>query len=122
MSTWREDLGTSNEAISLMQSIFANVSDAILVIDHEGRIVRANAALEQMTGWTEDELIREKHICELCLGMATCMEETSCTDCFFKRVQMPSFEMKLRTKDGRDYPVAASSARLPEESGGKLVM
>ena len=50
------------------------------------------------------------------------MEETSCTDCFFKRVQMPSFEMKLRTKDGRDYPVAASSARLPELSGGKLVM
>lgn len=122
MSTWREDLGTSYEAISLMQSIFANVSDAILVIDHEGRIVRANAALEKMTGWTEDELIREKHICELCLGMATCMEETSCTDCFFKRVQMPSFEMKLRTKDGRDFPVAASSARLPEESGGKLVL
>ena len=29
MSTWREDLGTSKEAISLMQSIFANVSDAI---------------------------------------------------------------------------------------------
>ncbi|MFF2532849.1 ATP-binding protein [Brevibacillus sp. NPDC058079] len=115
-------MGASSEVLSLMQSIFANASDAILVIDHEGRIVKANAALEQMTGWTEEELIRDKHICELCLGMATCMEETSCTDCFFKRVQMPSFEMRLRTKSGVDYPVAASSARLADESQGKLVM
>jgi two-component system sensor histidine kinase NreB len=54
--------------------------------------------------------------------MATCLEETSCADCFFKTVQMPSFEMRLRTKNGGEYPVAASSARLPEESNGKLVM
>lgn len=122
MNTWREELGTSREMISLMQSIFANVSDAILVVDHGGLIVKGNAALEQMTGWTEAELVGCKHICELCLGMATCLEETSCADCFFKQVQMPSFEMRLKTKDGREHPVAASSARLPDESQGKLVL
>lgn len=33
MSTRREGLETSSETISLMQSIFAHVSDAILVVD-----------------------------------------------------------------------------------------
>lgn len=122
MSTLWEEPGQASEAVSLMESIFANVSDAILVVDEAGVIVRANAALERMTGWTTEELIGKKHICELCLGMATCMEDSTCADCFFKQVQMPSFEMRLRTKDGREYPVAASSARLPEESKNKIVM
>ncbi|WNC15253.1 PAS domain-containing sensor histidine kinase [Brevibacillus brevis] len=122
MSTWREELGTSHEMIPLLQSIFANVSDAILVVDRGGQIVKVNAALEQMTGWTEEELVGRKHICELCLGMATCLEETTCADCFFKQVQLPSFEMRLRTRDGREYPVAASSARLPDDGNGKLVL
>lgn len=85
-------------------------------------IVKVNAALERMTGWKREELIGQRHICELCLGMATCLEDSTCADCFFKQAQMPSFEMRLRTKAGGDYPVAASSARLPEESGGKLVL
>ena len=122
MSTLWEEPGQASEAVSLMESIFANVSDAILVVDEAGVIVRANAALERMTGWTTEELIGKKHICELCLGMATCMEDSTCADCFFKQVQMPSFEMRLRTKDGREYPVAASSARLPEVSKNKIVM
>ncbi|GED71520.1 histidine kinase [Brevibacillus reuszeri] len=122
MGTWKEELGTSNEAISLIQSIFTNVSDAILVIDRDGLIIKVNAALERMTGWTEEELVGTRHICEICRGMATCMEESTCTDCFFKQVQMPSFEMRLRTKEGKEFPVAASSAQLPKESNGKMVM
>lgn len=43
MSTWKEEMGTSSEIISLMQSIFANVSDAILVVDRGGVIVKVNA-------------------------------------------------------------------------------
>ncbi|EST54471.1 histidine kinase [Brevibacillus panacihumi W25] len=112
----------SGEDVFLLESIFANVSDAILVVDDAGWIIAVNTALEQMTGWTKEELIGKKHICELCLGMATCMEDSTCADCFFKQVQMPSFEMRLRTKDGREHPVAASSTQLPVESKGKLVM
>jgi two-component system sensor histidine kinase NreB len=122
MYTWIEELGTSSEAFSLFQSIFANASDAILVVDHDGRIVTANAALERMTGWSRDELVGKRHICEVCVGMATCREESTCSDCFFKQVQITSFEMRLRTKDGREYPVAASSAQLPQGSKGKLVL
>ena len=122
MGTLREERGRAEEAAPLMEAIFANVSDAILVVDPEGLIVMANSAMERMTGWSRHELIGIRHICEICRGIATCQEETTCADCFFTQVQMPSFEMRLRTKDGREYPVAASSARLPAESGSNLVM
>jgi two-component system sensor histidine kinase NreB len=122
MYAWIEELGTSSEAFSLFQSIFANISDAILVIDKDGLIVTANAAMEKMTGWSKEELIGHRHICEVCVGMATCKEDTTCSDCFFKQVQIPSFEMRLRTKDGRQYPVAASSSQLPQGSTAKLVL
>ncbi|CAM5780038.1 MULTISPECIES: PAS domain-containing sensor histidine kinase [Brevibacillus] len=122
MNAWKEERGTSQETVSLLQSIFTNISDAVLVVDHSGMIVTVNAAMERISGWSQDELVGKKHICEVCLGMATCQEESTCTDCFFKRSQMPSFEMRLRTKEGREYPVAASSTRLPEGAPGKMVM
>jgi len=121
MSTLRKEEGTSGEAVTLMESIFSNVSDAILVVDRNGLIVKANAAVEAMTGWSIQELIG-MHICRLCRGMATCREELTCTDCFFTRIRMPSFEMHLVTKEGREFSAAASSTRLPEEQGGALVM
>lgn len=121
MGTLKEERGTTGEA-ALLESIFANVSDAILVVDRDGLIAMANSALERMTGWSQHELIGVRHICEICRGMATCLEEKTCADCFFTQAQMPSFEMRLRTKDGREYPVAASSARLPDDSSNKLVM
>ncbi|USG66252.1 PAS domain-containing sensor histidine kinase [Brevibacillus ruminantium] len=122
MNAWMEEMGASQETDTLLQSIFANISDAVLVVDHSGTIVTVNAAMERMSGWSKEELVGSKHICEICLGMATCQEESTCTDCFFKRTQMPSFEMRVRTKDGREYPVAASSTRLPEGADGKMVM
>ncbi len=120
--------GSSTEKISwsdtetLLESIFTNVSDAIMVIDQSGTIIGANPALEQMSGWSIRDLVGHKHICEICIGMATCSDDATCSECFFKQTQMPSFEMKLRTKEGSEYPVAASSTRLPKETGGAMVM
>lgn len=122
MGTLRGEQTRSGETVPLLESIFANVSDAILVVDRDGFITMANSALERMTGWSRQELIGVRHICEICRGIATCREETTCADCFFTQGQMPSFEMRLRTKDGREYPVAASSARLPEVSSSTQVM
>jgi two-component system sensor histidine kinase NreB len=46
----------------------------------------------------------------------------TCTECFFKQSRMPSFEMRIRTKDGGDYQVAASSTLLLEDSGAPMVL
>jgi two-component system sensor histidine kinase NreB len=112
----------ADETLSLLPSIFATISDAMLVIDENGIIVKVNAALEKMTGWTNEELTGKTHICEICCGIATCTEDLTCTNCFFKQEKMPSFEMRVKTRDGREYPVAASSAQLPPDSKGKIVL
>lgn len=122
MNTWMEEKGRPEGTDTLLQSIFAHISDAVMVVDRNGMIVAVNAAMERMSGWSEDELVGNKHLCEVCVGMATCQEEKSCVDCFFKRNQLPSFEMRLKTKDGREYPVAASSTTLPDAPDGKKVM
>ncbi|MFC4767096.1 PAS domain-containing sensor histidine kinase [Effusibacillus consociatus] len=119
---WLGNLGTTSETPSLLESIFKNVTDAILVIDDQSIVADANPAAETITGWSAQELIGKIHFCDICRGMANCIDEASCVDCFEKKLQVPSFEMRVRTKDGREYPVAASSTRLTDRDGNFLVV
>ncbi|GAX91407.1 PAS domain-containing sensor histidine kinase [Effusibacillus lacus] len=119
---WLGNLGTADKSTSVLESIFTNVTDAILIIDEQGFVAGANPAAERMTGWSAEELIGKIHFCDICRGMANCVEEASCVDCFAKRLSMPSFEMKLKTKDGNEYAVAASSTRLIDQDVKYLVV
>ncbi len=104
------------------ESIFTLVSDAILVIDEQGFVVAANPASVKMIGCSTEELIGKVHFCSICTGMATSREEASCTDCFANKWNVPSFEMKIRTKGGSEYPVAASSTCLLTPSGKQVIV
>lgn len=122
MNGWIAGRQSSEESHMLLESIFANVSDAILIVGHDGRIIGANAALERMSKWTIQELMADKHICDICLGMASCREDLTCAECFFSQMQMPSFEMRVKTKSGQEWPVAASSTRIPYRDKHALVV
>lgn len=111
-----------SETTQFLETIFENMSDAILVLDRDGYVVAANPAIEKMTGYKSDELIGQIHLCQICVGVATCAAEKSCVECFTFRSTAPSFEMKIRTKEGLEVPVAASSTRLPEQAAGALVI
>lgn len=110
------------ETSTFLESLFQNVSDAILVIDQDGMILAANTSFESMSGYSAEELIGHLNLCDVCIGMATCSEDMTCVECFAKRQKMPSFEMFVRTKSGEHLPVAASSTRLPSEGLGALVL
>jgi two-component system sensor histidine kinase NreB len=110
------------QATTFLESLFQNVSDAILVIDQDGTIIRVNKAFESMFGYSAEELVGNVYLCDVCIGMATCSEEKTCVECFAKRQRMPSFELYIRTKRGEQFPVAASSTRLPSDGNGALVL
>ncbi|MBO8162817.1 MAG: PAS domain S-box protein [Brevibacillus sp.] len=110
------------EASALWKMIFHTVSDAILLIDQDGWIIGANQAVESLTGWRREELTDHVHFCQICKGMADCTEQSGCSDCFFKQEKMPSFELMMKTKSGREFPVAASSTRLPDEGKRAMVV
>lgn len=122
MDLWQADMKTAGETFALLESIFSNLSDAVVVVDKTGTIVAGNQSLERMTGWQKEELIGLRHICEICKGMATCSEDMTCTECFFKQARMTSFEMWVQTRDGKEFPVAASSTRLPDTANELIVM
>lgn len=108
-----------NETASFLESLFSHITDAILVADQEGNVIAVNPAFERLSGWRAEEVLGKRSLCDLCRGMSTCQEEASCIDCFATRLQMPSFQMLLHTKQGVDLPVASSSTRLPAEHGGR---
>ncbi|ASS74129.1 histidine kinase [Tumebacillus algifaecis] len=110
------------ETTPFLESLFQNVSDGILVIDKDGAIIAANHAFEALSGYSTEELIHNLNLCQVCIGMATCSEDMTCVECFAKRQKMPSFEMFVRTKNGAQIPVAASSTRLPTDGLGALVL
>ncbi len=120
--TWFATTGTTRETSSFLASIFRHVTDAILVVGREGYVIGANPAAEKMFGWSADELIGKIPLCELCQGMATCTEEATCADCFAKKANVPSFEMRVRARNGREFPVTASSTMLPDMSEGAFVV
>lgn len=105
-----------------LETIFSLVSDAILVTDEQGYVAAANPAAVKLTGFSIEEMIGKIHICNLCKGMATSMEEATCSGCFTHDLNVPSFEMKIRTKAGDELPVSASSTCLPTSAGKQLVM
>ncbi|ARU60212.1 histidine kinase [Tumebacillus avium] len=107
---------------SFLESLFQNVSDAILAINRDGMIIAANRSFEAMSGYTVQELVGNINLCDVCIGMATCSEEMTCVECFAKRQKLPSFQMFVRTKSGEELPVAASSTRLPTEGDEALVL
>lgn len=51
-----EALGVMNEAI------FASIGDGLIVTDHQGIIVRVNAAFEKLLGWSANEVIGKKMV------------------------------------------------------------
>jgi two-component system sensor histidine kinase NreB len=111
------------ETTTFLESLFQNVSDGIVVVNADGIIVKVNTAFEQMSGWTSEDLISKVPLCAICRGMATCMEEASCIDCFASHLKVPAFEMKVLHKSGVEISVTASSSRLPQLDGeGALVL
>ncbi|NGQ93928.1 PAS domain S-box protein [Brevibacillus sp. SYP-B805] len=119
---WLLDLNDPSKASSFFQSVFQHVTDAIFVIDKHGIIVEANPSAMRMIRWNAEDLIGKVHFCEVCRGMATCDFEVTCTECFAKKLRMPSFEMTIRTKDGKEFSVEASSTSVPVEEDAALVV
>ncbi|MGO0059503.1 ATP-binding protein [Brevibacillus fluminis] len=120
--TWLENIDADKETSLLLRSIFQHLTDAILVLDQDGFVITANPAAEQLTEWSSQEMAGKIHFCQICRGVATCTAEATCMDCFTKKMMAPSFEMKVLTKSGKEFPVAASSTQLPHRSSTALVV
>lgn len=108
----------SISALSLGDSIFNSINDAILVVDRSGRIERVNPATLELTGFSQNELVGR--------GVDVLVRNRR----FFQRVFAQTLgnrklgnrlEMFCRRKDGSYFPASVSFSMIFESGAHKLV-
>ncbi len=116
-----------NDVLSACRSIFQSSPDGILLSD-EGLIIRAfNPAMEELTGWKEEEVVGKK----TCMMLFQCRTESGEKICpttcpgrvvLKKEGSVDYREVMFQTKDGQEISVACSHKGLKSETGEDYVL
>lgn len=102
------------------RALFINTSDAVVILDSNGRISQVNPAVEKVTGWRSTELVGRT-----CTALVEC---AACADPRPERCRLlaavhagepvPCSEMQLKTRAGSRVPVSASHAVIRQGGDG----
>ena len=99
------------------------ISEGVVELDDEGRLVCMNAAAERMLGWSQSELLG--HDVEDLIhrrrpaGVAPVAGDSPLTGVFRRRRSVRSREDSFIRRDGRILPVVCSAS--PESGGGVVI-
>ncbi len=96
--------------------------DGVVVADGEGRIVLWNRAAERLLGWSSAEAVGRTS-CELLEGRTdprACGEACPIRVAARKGDTVESFDVKGRTKAGREVRLNVSTLALPAEPGSSM--
>ncbi|MEP6789159.1 MAG: PAS domain S-box protein, partial [Acidobacteriota bacterium] len=108
-------LGGTSTLQSLGNTIFNSISDAILVVGIDAKIVRVNPAAVALTGFSEDELIG-KPIDTLSVN------PRAFGKIFLRAFQRSRFSRRLETsclrKDGSQFAVSVSTSKIYDPATG----
>jgi PAS domain S-box-containing protein len=108
-----------NAARALMQQVYANISESVLVIDVKTRtIIGGNPAMEQMFGYCEEELIG-LDVEVLCADKAQFTEVRKALLEELDGGGLFEAEMDLLRDDGTVFPSALTVSEIPAEDSGR---
>ncbi|GBE05847.1 MAG TPA: PAS domain S-box protein [Nitrospirae bacterium] len=100
-----------------VDSIFANMSDALIVTTPDKKIRTVNRAACGLLGYGEKELIG-KNFNFLFPGEEKVFREGTIFDRLAKDGRVSSYETNYKTKDGKTIPVLFSGSVMKDKSGG----
>jgi PAS domain S-box-containing protein len=104
------------ETKDFLEKIIENSKDGILVVDAMGNILSCNAAIEQMSGFGKEKIIR-KHASELIIDdkeiRSKILEKTS--ELFEKG--FATYDAKYKSKEGKYLDVECTSSMIANEKG-----
>ena len=103
------------------KTVIDTMIDGLLVVDVEGVILSVNLAMEQITGYTREELIGQPCTilkCHTCLDSVILGRKNECE--LFRRGHVRRRKCILERKDGTPLPVMKNAAIL-KDSAGKVV-
>lgn len=99
---------------SFLDKALISTSDAVLVVDDDGRITLSNAAAQRMLGYEENEL-ETKTLADLLL-------ETNMSEDLIQASKMPNVRVKMRTKQGQEIHLLLSKFQLHEEISANIIV
>ena len=92
--------------------LFEGTSDATYVVDDDGEICSWNKAAERLFGYTSAEALKNNCRDLLqgrgALGVAICGDNCSIRECAAKRIDIPNFDLEVKTRSGRRIWVGVS--------------
>jgi two-component system response regulator HydG len=100
------------------KTVIDTMIDGLLVVDVEGVILSVNLAMEQITGYTREELIGQPCTilkCHTCLDSVILGRKNECE--LFRRGFVRRRKCVLEKKDGTPLPVLKNAAVLKDRSG-----
>jgi two-component system response regulator HydG len=100
------------------ETVIETMMDGLMVVDPEGIIIAINKGMEQLTGYSRDELVGQGCSildCDTCVGSRARGDDKHCE--LFKEGQVRRRKCALRRKDGRPLYVLKNAAVLRDDSG-----
>jgi PAS domain S-box-containing protein len=105
----RDRLQTTTVSRNYLDQVIGNMADAIILTSADERIIRTNAAVQALLGYTESELIGRSVRDVLAPGERASLK--------IRGSAQRDQEILLLTKDEQPVPVALSASALPGSAG-----
>ncbi len=113
-AVWKYELFALTPATAA-ESILATMTDALLLVSPEGRIVTVNQAVLGLLGYEESELIEQP------LEIIFAQEETPFAEIHREKLatnaSVTDLEAIFKTKDGRRIPISLTGSTMRDEDG-----
>ncbi len=95
-----------------LETVFDSTSDAVIVTNREGRILRLNRAGKTLLGYDAKDRVRGRF-------QGRFVDRRDCAEILEADGELNK-EMTLTRRDGSHVPIVMSARRLPEELGGNV--
>ncbi|MBS1713032.1 MAG: PAS domain S-box protein [Armatimonadetes bacterium] len=115
----KEDQGSATRYADLLRAVVETAVDGILTIDRHGTVITANAAVERMFGFSEDEL-RGQNVRVLMPSPYHEAHDGYLRNYFetgVRKIIGIGREVRGRRRDGTEFPLELAVAETPTEDG-----
>ena len=103
------------------KTVVNTIQDGVMIVDPDGRIIAINAAFEEITGYSREELVGASCTALNCNACHRVRNKTECHWCvMFQKGQLRKQRCALTRKDGSIVHIVKNASVLKDADGSLL--